>query len=49
MGTPFDQPTSALGPEMADGVICEEGTPEELFLHPKKQETRDFLSRFRQS
>ena len=34
---------------MADGVICEEGTPEELFLHPQKQETRDFLSRFRQS
>ena len=34
---------------MADGVICEEGTPEGLFLHPQKQETRDFLSRFRQS
>ena len=34
---------------MAEGVICEEGTPEELFLHPQKQETRDFLSRFRQS
>ena len=33
---------------MADGVICEEGTPEELFMHPQKQETRDFLSSFRQ-
>ena len=33
---------------MADGVICEEGTPEELFGDPKKQETKDFLSRFRQ-
>lgn len=33
---------------MANGVICEEGTPEQLFLHPQKQETRDFLSRFRQ-
>ena len=34
---------------MANGIICEEGTPEQLFLHPQKQETRDFLSRFRQS
>ena len=33
---------------MAGGVICEEGTPEDLFLHPKNQETQDFLSRFRQ-
>ena len=32
---------------MNDGVICEEGTPEEIFGDPKKQETRDFLSRFR--
>ena len=29
------------------GVICEEGAPEELFGNPQKQETRDFLSRFR--
>ena len=34
---------------MANGIICEEGTPEQLFLHPQKQDTRDFLSRFRQS
>ena len=33
---------------MNQGVICEEGTPEELFGDPKKQETKDFLSRFRQ-
>ncbi len=32
---------------MADGVICEEGSPEILFSNPQKQETKDFLSRFR--
>ena len=32
---------------MNEGVICEEGTPEEVFGNPRKQETRDFLSRFR--
>ena len=32
---------------MNQGVICEEGTPEEVFGNPQKQETRDFLSRFR--
>ena len=31
---------------MKDGVICEEGNPEELFGNPKKEETKDFLSRF---
>lgn len=31
---------------MKDGVICEEGTPEELFVHPQKQETKEFLARF---
>ena len=33
---------------MNNGVICEQGTPEELFGNPQKQETRDFLARFRQ-
>ena len=32
---------------MNEGVICEEGTPEEVFSNPQKQETKDFLSRFR--
>ena len=32
---------------MNGGVICEEGTPDELFGNPQKQETKDFLSRFR--
>ncbi|MBO5059601.1 MAG: amino acid ABC transporter ATP-binding protein [Clostridia bacterium] len=31
---------------MHNGVICEEGTPEEIFKNPQKQETKDFLSRF---
>ena len=31
---------------MKDGVICEEGTPEDIFVNPKKEETKDFLSRF---
>lgn len=31
---------------MSDGVICEEGTPEEIFTSPKKPETQAFLSRF---
>lgn len=31
---------------MADGVIEEEGSPEELFGNPKKARTQEFLSRF---
>ncbi len=33
---------------MADGIICEEGAPKELFGNPKNQRTVEFLSRFRQ-
>ena len=32
---------------MNGGVICEQGSPEELFGNPQKQETKDFLARFR--
>ena len=32
---------------MADGVICEQGTSEEIFGSPRKQQTQDFLARFR--
>ena len=31
---------------MNQGVICEEGSPADLFGNPQKQETRDFLARF---
>ena len=31
---------------MDDGVICEEGAPEEVFGAPKNPRTREFLSRF---
>lgn len=30
---------------MDKGVIAEEGTPEEIFIHPKEQRTKEFLSR----
>ncbi len=30
---------------MADGVICEEGHPSELFTNPKNARTREFLAR----
>ncbi|MBQ3077518.1 MAG: amino acid ABC transporter ATP-binding protein [Clostridia bacterium] len=33
---------------MADGVICEEGSPTEIFETPKKQLTQEFLARFMQ-
>ena len=33
---------------MANGVICEQGAPEDIFTHPQKQETKDFLARFNQ-
>ncbi len=32
---------------MSNGVIAEEGRPEEFFSNPKTQEAKDFLSRFR--
>ena len=31
---------------MADGVICEQGEPKELFSNPQQPRTREFLSRF---
>lgn len=33
---------------MADGVIAEEGSPEEIFEHPRSPRTQEFLARFRQ-
>ena len=34
---------------MNQGVICEQGAPDQVFGNPQRQETRDFLSRFRQA
>lgn len=31
---------------MADGVICEEGTPEQIFENPQDHKTKEFLARF---
>ncbi|MBP3318571.1 MAG: amino acid ABC transporter ATP-binding protein [Ruminiclostridium sp.] len=31
---------------MRDGVIWEDGSPEELFSNPQREETKEFLSRF---
>ena len=31
---------------MAGGVICEQGTPADIFEHPSDPKTKDFLSRF---
>ena len=31
---------------MRDGIIWEEGDPQQVFVHPAKPETREFLSRF---
>lgn len=34
---------------MNQGVICEQGSPAQVFGDPRQQATRDFLARFRQS
>ena len=31
---------------MADGVICEEGDPRQIFENPRQARTKEFLSRF---
>ena len=31
---------------MSNGVICEEGTPDDIFNNPQNPQTREFLSRF---
>ena len=31
---------------MKDGVICEEGSPNDIFVNPQREETKDFLARF---
>ena len=34
---------------MNQGVICEEGPPSQVFGNPQRQETQDFLARFRKN
>ena len=45
----FDEPTSALDPEMVlfidNGIIEEEGTPEQVFDNPQNPRTKEFLSK----
>ena len=43
----FARDVSKLVVYMNQGVICEQGTPKELFENPQHQETKDFLTRFR--
>ena len=31
---------------MNEGVICEEGTPQEIFINPKMDRTKEFLKRY---
>jgi ABC-type histidine transport system ATPase subunit len=31
---------------MDDGVICEEGPPEQILVNPKNERTKNFLARF---
>lgn len=42
----FARDVSSHAVFMADGVICEEGEPKELFQNPKEARTREFLARF---
>ncbi|MCD8088441.1 MAG: amino acid ABC transporter ATP-binding protein [Oscillospiraceae bacterium] len=34
---------------MNEGVICEQGAPQDVLGNPQRQETKDFLARFRQA
>ncbi len=44
----FARDVSSQAVYMNGGVICEQGSPADVFGNPQKQETRDFLARFRQ-
>ena len=43
----FARDVSRRAVYMNGGVICEQGSPEQLFGDPQRPETREFLSRFR--
>jgi putative lysine transport system ATP-binding protein len=42
----FARDVSSYVVYMQDGVIWEEGPPEQIFHNPQRQETKDFLTRF---
>lgn len=44
----FARDVSKIVVFMSDGIICERGTPAEIFENPKEQRTKEFLSRFRE-
>ena len=44
----FTRDISTRAVFMDEGVILEEGTPDQLFNHPEHQRTADFLDRYRQ-
>ena len=43
----FARDVSSQGVFMHQGVICEQGTPAQVFGDPQQQETKEFLARFR--
>ena len=45
----FARDVSSRAVFMHQGVICEQGEPAALFGDPQRQETRDFLARFRKA
>ena len=45
----FARDVSSRAVFMHQGVICEQGAPADLFGDPQRQETRDFLARFRKA
>ncbi|HEX2985703.1 MAG TPA: amino acid ABC transporter ATP-binding protein [Caproiciproducens sp.] len=44
---PFARDVSSHVVFMADGVVAEQGTPEEIFGNPRQEATKEFLERFR--
>jgi putative lysine transport system ATP-binding protein len=45
-GMAFAKDVSSRVIFMNEGVICEEGTPQEIFINPKMDRTKEFLKRY---
>ncbi len=43
----FAKEISSRGVFMDAGIILEQGTPDQVFNHPQKDRTKEFLSRYR--